>query len=288
MTPNPIVKAFFDEPTFTITYIAHNPDTKECAIIDSVLGFDPISGHTDKSPADLIINYIKENDLKTEWIMETHIHADHISAAPYLKEQLGGITTIGKEISVIQNAFSDIFCVEEEFPKDGRQFDRLLDEESVLSLGSIPGKILHTPGHTPACITIVFGNCAFVGDTIFMPDFGTARCDFPGGCATTLFKSIHKILSLPDHIRIFTGHDYKTAERDEYRWESSVKEQRETNIHIATKTAAEFQQIRDSRDAQIDLPKLIIPSVQINMRAGHMPPPEQNGHSYIKIPVDLL
>lgn len=288
MSNNPAVTAFFDEPTFTVTYIVHDPLTKECAIIDSVLGFDPISGRTDKTAANQVIDYVKDHNLKTKWIIETHVHADHLSAAPYLKSELGGRTAIGAGISEIQKVFAEIFNAEDSFAKDGRQFDMLLDENSEIALGNIHGKIMHTPGHTPACITIVLGDAAFVGDTIFMPDFGTARCDFPGGDASTLFHSIQRILSLPDETRIFTGHDYKAPGRDTYFWESSVSEQRDTNIHIANMSEDEFTQMRVSRDAQLSLPRLIVPSVQVNMRAGDMPPPESNGHRYIKIPIDML
>ncbi|MDX1737593.1 MAG: MBL fold metallo-hydrolase [Alphaproteobacteria bacterium] len=288
MTQTPDVRAYFDEETFTVTYLVWDSVSKEAAIIDSVLGYDPVSGRSTTQPVEDIIRDIKEMNLKTKWILETHVHADHLSAAPHLKNELGGQIGIGSKIPVIQDTFAKIFNAEDGFQKDGSQFDILLDEDADISLGEITGHILHTPGHTPACMTIIFGDAAFVGDTLFMPDYGTARCDFPGGDASVLYKSIQKILALADETRIFTGHDYKAPGREEYAWESSVLEQKTKNVHIAGQDEDAFKKMRNERDAKLDLPRLIVPSVQVNMRAGNMPPKEENGVSYIKVPVNLL
>lgn len=286
---NPEITAFFDNSTNTITYIVTDPKTKACAIIDSVLDYDCASGRTDTQSADKVIAFIRDNGLKTEWILETHAHADHLSAAPYLQEQLGGKIAIGSEIKTVQNVFGKIFNEGTKFERDGSQFDALFSEGDTFKIGQLDVKILHTPGHTPACMTYIIGDAAFVGDAIFMPDFGTPRTDFPGGDARTLYKSIQKILSLPPETRIFVGHDYKSKTRDNYAWETTVAEQREKNIHVHEGVSEdEFVKMREARDATLSMPKLILPSIQVNMRAGQMPPPEDNGQVYFKVPVDAL
>lgn len=285
----PIVKTFFDEPTFTFSHVVSDPETKECAIIDSVLDFDYASGKTDRVSADQIIAYIKEEALQTQWILETHVHADHLSAAPYLKDQLGGTLAIGDQIKVVQNVFGKAFNAGTEFERDGSQFDHLFKDDETFNIGSISAKAIHTPGHTPACMSYLIGDALFVGDTLFMPDYGTARCDFPGGDATTLYQSIQKLFALPDETRVFMCHDYKAPGRDEYQFETTIGEERQHNIHVSVEhDQAEFIQMRQSRDATLGMPRLILPSVQVNMRAGHMPPAEENGQRYLKIPVDLF
>lgn len=285
----PIVKTFFDEPTYTFSHVVSDPETKECAIIDSVLDFDYASGKTDRVSADQIIAYIKEESLQTQWILETHVHADHLSAAPYLKEQLGGTLAIGDQITVVQNVFGKAFNAGTDFERDGSQFDHLFKDDESFSIGSIAAKAIHTPGHTPACMSYLIGDALFVGDTLFMPDYGTARCDFPGGDATTLYQSIQKLFTLPDETRVFMCHDYKAPGRDEYQFETTIGEERQHNIHVSVEhDQADFIHMRESRDATLDMPRLILPSVQVNMRAGHMPPAEDNGQRYLKIPVDLF
>lgn len=285
----PQVKAFFDEPTNTFSYVVQDPDSEVCAIIDSVLDFDYPSGCTDVRSADEIINYIRENGLKVEWILETHVHADHLSAAPYLHQALGGKTAIGARITVVQDTFGKAFNAGIEFARDGSQFDHLFEEGDRFSIGNLEGYVLHTPGHTPACLTYVIGDAAFVGDTLFMPDYGTARCDFPGGDARTLFHSIQKVLSLPGETRIFLCHDYKAPDREVYCHATTVAKQRQHNVHVHEGiTEAEFVRMRTERDATLDMPTLILPSVQVNMRAGKMPPAEDNGQVYLKIPLNLF
>ncbi|OWY05004.1 MBL fold metallo-hydrolase [Thioclava sp. IC9] len=285
----PDVKAFFDTATFTVSYVVKDPGSKACAVVDSVLDFDYSSGRTDTKSADEVIAYVKENGLEVEWILESHVHADHLSAAPYIQERVGGKIGIGDRIQVVQDTFGKIFNEGTEFQRDGSQFDRLFKEGDTFSVGALEGRVLHTPGHTPACLTYVIGDAAFVGDTLFMPDFGTARCDFPGGSAETLYASIQKILSLPDETRIFVGHDYKAPGRDEFAWETSVAEEKARNIHIGGgKSEAEFVKMRTERDATLAMPKLIIPSLQVNMRAGQMPPKDEDGKTYLKVPVNGL
>ncbi len=284
---NPIVTHFFDEPTNTFSYVVQDPDGNACAILDSVLDFDYAAGRTDVRSADEIIAFVRDNGLKVEWILETHVHADHLSAAPYLHETLGGKTGIGANITVVQDVFGKAFNAGTEFARDGSQFDRLFEEGDTFAIGSLEGRVLHTPGHTPACLTYVIGNAAFVGDTLFMPDYGTARCDFPGGDARTLFRSIQKVLALPDETRIFLCHDYKAPDREEYQHETSVAEQRAQNVHVHEGIGEEeFVKMRTERDATLDMPKLILPSVQVNMRAGQMPPAEDNGQVYLKVPIN--
>eukprot|EP00764_Aduncisulcus_paluster_P009550 gnl/Carplike_NY0171/317_a440_569.p3 GENE.gnl/Carplike_NY0171/317_a440_569~~gnl/Carplike_NY0171/317_a440_569.p3 ORF type:complete len:297 (-),score=20.57 gnl/Carplike_NY0171/317_a440_569:4420-5310(-) len=285
----PQVKAFFDEPTNTFSYVVQDPESTACAIIDSVLDFDYASGSTDVRSADEIIAYVRENDLSVEWILETHVHADHLSAAPYLHQTLGGKTGIGAMITLVQDTFGKAFNAGTEFARDGSQFDHLFEEGEGFRIGNLEGHVLHTPGHTPACLTYVIGDAAFVGDTLFMPDYGTARCDFPGGDARTLFRSIQRVLSLPGETRIFLCHDYKAPERKEYCHETTVAEQRKHNVHVHEGiTEAEFVRMRTERDATLAMPTLILPSVQVNMRAGEMPPAEGNGQVYLKVPINLF
>ncbi|MBD3763257.1 MAG: MBL fold metallo-hydrolase [Rhodobacterales bacterium] len=288
-SPKADVKAFFDEATFTVSYVVKDPASAACAIVDSVLDFDYASGRTDTKSADAVIAWVRDHGLTVEWILETHVHADHLSAAPYIQERLGGKIGIGDRITVVQNTFGKIFNEGTEFQRDGSQFDRLFKEGDSFAVGNLQGHVLHTPGHTPACLTYVIGEAAFVGDTLFMPDFGTARCDFPGGSAEMLFDSIQKILALPDETRIFTAHDYKAPGRDVYAWESTVGEQKAKNIHVgAGKDKDAFVKMRTERDAKLAMPRLIVPSLQVNMRAGHMPPPEDDGRTYLKVPVNVL
>lgn len=285
----PTVKAFFDEATFTVSYVVSDPESSTSAIIDSVLDFDQASGRTSTDSADQLIEYIESNDLIVTWILETHVHADHLSAAPYLKSRLGGKTGVSDSITHVQSTFKGVFNLGAEFSADGAQFDRLLVDGDLLELGSMNIRVLHTPGHTPACLTYVAGNCAFIGDTMFMPDFGTARVDFPGGDAATLYQSIQKILALPDETRLFMCHDYKAPGRDEFAWETTVAEERAHNVHIGGETTEqEFTEFRITRDNQLGMPRLILPSIQVNIRAGEMPPADDNGVVYLKLPVDAL
>lgn len=285
----PVVHAFFDEATNTLTYVAREPQGRACAVIDSVLDFDYASGHTDTRSADAVIAFIRDEGLDLQWILETHVHADHLSAAPYIQEQLGGEIGIGARITVVQETFGKIFNEGTRFQRDGSQFDRLFQDGDSFMIGQMRAEVLHTPGHTPACLTYVIGDAAFVGDTLFMPDFGTARCDFPGGSAEIMYDSVQKILALPDDTRIFVGHDYKAPGRDDYAWETTVGAQKALNIHIgAGKSREDFVAMRQKRDASLAMPRLIIPSLQVNMRAGQMPEPEENGVSYLKVPVNGL
>lgn len=284
-----VIKCFFDEETNTATYLVADSQAKECAVIDSVLNFEQSSGSTSTELADEIIDYINNQQWQCHWILETHAHADHITAAPYLQSKLGGKTAIGSYIVDVQKTFKPIFNIESQFETNGRQFDQLLNEGDVLSLGQFSINILHTPGHTPACITYIVDDVAFVGDTLFMPDYGTARCDFPGGNAEDLYHSIQKIFTLPDDTRLFMGHDYKAKGRNIYMWESTVAIQKSENIHINTKVSSEeFVLFRNKRDANLAMPKLILPSVQVNIRAGHFPKAESNGLHYLQLPINAL
>ncbi|SEW20031.1 Glyoxylase, beta-lactamase superfamily II [Cognatiyoonia koreensis] len=286
---HPNVKAFFDDATNTVSYVVSEPEGSACAIIDSVWDYDPASGRTDTSSADEIIAYVKENGLRTEWILESHVHADHLSAAPYLQEALGGKIGIGTNITIVQDTFGKVFNEGTQFQRDGSQFDALFKDGDSIHVGQLRVDVMHTPGHTPACLTYVIGDAAFVGDTLFMPDFGTARCDFPGGSATDLYNSIQKILALPDETRIFVGHDYKAPGRDDYAWETTVGEQKALNVHVgAGKPMEDFVAMRTQRDATLGMPRLILPSIQTNMRAGKLPEPEDNGTSYFKVPINQL
>ena len=285
----PIIAGFFDEETFTISYVVHDPESCEAAVIDSVLDYEAASGRTSYSSADEIISYVTSHNLKVKWHIETHAHADHISAAPYLQEKLGGKLAIGRQITRVQDVFGKLFNAGTEFERDGSQFDHLFVDGETFSLGAIEGIALHVPGHTPADMAFIIGDAAFVGDTIFMPDFGTARADFPGGDARQLFQSIRRLLSLPGDTRLFLCHDYKAPGRDEFAWETTVQQQRDANVHVRDGVSEdEFVQMRTTRDATLSMPNLIMPSVQVNIRGGRLPEPEDNGVSYIKIPVNAV
>jgi len=285
---SPEVNPYYDEDTNTVSYLVVDPEIKACAVVDWVLNFDYAAGAISYEQADEIIAEIKSRDLNLQWLVETHVHADHLSAAPYIQEKCGGQIMISREITAVQNIFGKVFNAGTEFERDGSQFDKLLSDGDTYHLGNIPARVIHTPGHTPACMAHVIGDAVFVGDTLFMPDGGTARADFPGGDARTLYRSIKKILTLPDATRVFVCHDYQPDGRD-VEWETTVKAQREANIHIREGiTEDEFVARREARDATLKMPKLIMPSIQVNMRAGHMPEPEDNGDTYLKVPVSGL
>lgn len=280
------IKGFFDDQTSTISYVVHDNIEKKCAVIDSVLDFDYSSGDIDYVNADKIISYVDQNKLNVEWLIETHVHADHLSASPYIQKKLGGKIGISEKISDIQNIFGKTFNAGTEFQRDGSQFDKLFKDNDEYKIGNINCKVINTPGHTPACTAHVIGNSIFVGDTLFMPDLGSARADFPGGDARQLYRSIQKILSYPDETRIFVCHDYPPSSR-EVKWSTTVGEQKENNVHVKTSILEdEFVKIREARDKTLNMPKLIIPSIQVNMRAGNLPPPEDNGSVYIKVPIN--
>lgn len=284
----PAVTAFFDEATFTVTYVVADPGSARAAIIDPVLDYDAASGRTSTASADAVTEFVRDNGLTVDWILETHVHADHLTAAPFLKEQLGGKIAIGRQVARVQETFKGVFNLDG-LATDGSQFDHLFEDGDAFEVGGIAASIIATPGHTPACITYVIGDAAFVGDTLFMPDFGTARTDFPGGDAGMLYDSIQKILALPEGTRLFMCHDYKAPGRDEYAWETSVAEQRAANVHANITVSREaFVAMREGRDAELGMPKLILPSIQVNVRAGHLPEPETNGVSYLKIPLDAV
>ena len=285
----PSIAGFFDETTNTVSYVIHDPATKEAAIIDSVLDYDAAAGRTSNGSADLMVEYVKANGLTVTWLIETHAHADHISAAPYLQEKLGGKLAIGREIIRVQEVFGKLFNAGTDFERDGSQFDHLFEDGDTFKLGEIEAIALHVPGHTPADYAYIFGDAAFVGDTIFMPDFGTARADFPGGDARQLYRSIKRLLSLPEDTRLFLCHDYKAPGREEYAWETTVGQQRRENVHVKEGISEdEFVQMRTARDNTLAMPNLIMPSVQVNIRGGRLPEPEDNGVSYIKIPVNAV
>ena len=285
----PTIAGFFDEATNTISYVVHDPATREAAVIDSVLDYEAASGRTSNGSADRIVEYIEQNGLSVTWLIETHAHADHLSAAPYLQDKLGGKLAIGREIIRVQDVFGKIFNAGSDFERDGSQFDRLFDDGDTFAIGELEGIALHVPGHTPADMAFIVGDAAFVGDTIFMPDFGTARTDFPGGDAAQLFRSIRRLLELPRETRIFLCHDYKAPGRDDYAWETTVGQQRDENVHVKDGTTEEeFVAMRTERDSTLAMPKLILPSVQVNIRGGRLPDPEENGVSYIKIPVNAV
>ena len=282
------VHGIFDKATWTVTYVVHQGPGTACAIIDSVLDYDPKSGRTRHTSADKVITYVRENKLQTAWILETHAHADHLSAAPYLKAQLGGKTAIGDQITAVQKVFKGIFNLEPEFACDGSQFDHLFTDGETMVVGEMRGHTMLVPGHTPACVAYRFGDAVFVGDTMFMPDVGSARCDFPGGDARQLYASIQKILSLPPQTRLFMCHDYPPAGR-EIAFETTVAEQRRKNIHTHEGISEDqFVHMRTTRDATLDMPVLILPAVQINIRAGQLPAPETNGVAYLKIPINAV
>ena len=285
----PQVKGFFHEPTFTASYVVSDPATKRAAIIDSVWDFDQPSGRTSFEAADEVIEYVRGEGLTVDWILETHAHADHLSAAPYLQEKLGGKLVIGREIVTVQGVFGKVFNEGTEFARDGSQFDRLLADGDVLMIGEIPLIALHVPGHTPADLAYIVGDAAFVGDTMFMPDYGSARADFPGGDARKLYRSVRRLMQLPDETRVFLCHDYKAPNRDEFVWETTILAERTANVHLHDGVSEdEFVEMRTQRDATLEMPRLILPSIQVNMRGGHLPPPEKNGVSYLKLPVDQL
>ena len=285
----PEIASFFDPATFTVTYVVHDPATMQAAIVDSVLDFDPNSGRTSTLSADKVIDYITLHNLKVTWLLETHAHADHFSAAPYLQEKLGGKIAIGTDIVTVQSVFGKLFNAGTEFARDGSQFDVLFKDGDTFTIGTLPVTVMHVPGHTPACIAYVVGEAVFVGDTMFMPDYGTARADFPGGDARTLFRSLRRILALPPETRLFMCHDYLPKGRSEYVWETTVAAERESNVHAHDGiTEDAFVAMREARDATLDMPRLILPSVQVNMRAGHLPPPDENGVTYLKIPVNAV
>ena len=284
----PEVTAFFDPKTNTISYVVQDPGSKACAVVDSVMDIDYAAGRISYESADRIIDFVRDNGLTVDWLIETHVHADHLSGAPYLQEKLGGRIGIGENIRLVQDTFGKVFNEGTEFQRDGSQFDHLFRDGDTYTVGGMTCFAMHTPGHTPACMTHVMGNAAFVGDTLFMPDGGTARADFPGGDAHELYRSIRKVLSLPEETRLFMCHDYGPNGR-EIRWETTVGEERKHNIHVRDGvTEEEFVAMRQARDATLDMPKLIIPSIQVNMRAGKLPPKDDSGRTFLKVPVNGL
>lgn len=284
----PSVTAFFDEATNTITYVVKDPASESCAIIDSVMDIDYAAGRITFDHADAVIEHVQASGLKVDWLLETHVHADHLSAAPYLQDKLGGKIGIGKNITIVQDTFGKVFNEGTEFARDGSQFDRLLEDGDAIRIGAMQVEIMHTPGHTPACLTFVVGDAAFVGDTLFMPDGGSARADFPGGDAGQLYDSIQRVLGLPDETRLFMCHDYAPNGR-EIRWETTVADEKAHNVHVGGGTSREdFVAMREARDATLAMPKLIIPSLQVNMRAGQLPPADEDGKTFLKVPVNGL
>ena len=282
------IKGFFDKLTSTISYVVYDKFSKECAVIDSVLDFDYSSGSIDYLNAKNIISFIEKKNLSLIWLIETHVHADHLSAAPYIQKKLGGKIGISEKISDVQNIFGKTFNAGTEFQRDGSQFDKLFKNNDEYQIGQISCKVIDTPGHTPACTAHIISDSIFVGDTLFMPDLGSARADFPGGDARTLYKSIKKILSYPDNFNIFVCHDYPPSNR-EAKWSTTVGEQKKNNIHVKdTISEDEFVRIRETRDKTLNMPNLIIPSIQVNMRAGNLPPSEDNGDVYLKIPINSM
>ena len=288
--PYPLdTQPFFDPVTNTVSYVTSDPGTMECAIIDPVLDFDPRAGRLATHSAKSIVDYVQDHNLTTRWILETHVHADHLSAAEHLQKVLGGVIGIGDRITDVQRIFADVFNLKADFPVDGSQFDRLFHDGETFTIGRIPARVLHTPGHTPACVTYLIGDAAFVGDALFMPDYGTARTDFPGGDARRLFRSIQRILALPSSTRMFVGHDYGTPDRKRFAWETTVEEQRRANVHVGLGVDEDaFVLMRVNRDTTLEMPALILPSVQVNIRAGRLPAPESNGVHYLKIPIGVL
>ncbi|MES2903804.1 MAG: MBL fold metallo-hydrolase [Pseudomonadota bacterium] len=285
----PCVTAFFDEPTFTVSYVVSDPATSKAAIIDSVWNFDHASGRTSFESADAIIAYVEAERLTVEWILETHAHADHLSAAPYLQEKLSGKLVIGRAITTVQDVFGKIFNEGTDFARDGSQFDRLLDDGDVLMIGDTPVIAIHVPGHTPADMAYVVGDALFTGDTMFMPDYGSARADFPGGDARQLYRSVRRLMRLPDETRVFLCHDYKSPNRDHFMWVTTMLAERTGNVHIHEGVTEDaFVEMRTQRDATLSMPKLILPSLQVNMRAGRLPAPEDNGVRHLKLPLNAL
>jgi glyoxylase-like metal-dependent hydrolase (beta-lactamase superfamily II) len=285
----PVVRTFFDETTFTATHVVHDPSTKKAAVVDSVMNFDEPSGRTSFAAAQLVIEYIETEALTVEWLLETHAHADHLSAAPYLQQKLGGKIAIGANIRTVQEVFGKIFNEGPNFARDGSQFDHLFEDGDLFSVGDLPAIALYVPGHTPADMAYVIGDAVFVGDTMFMPDYGTARCDFPGGDPRQLYKSIHRLTSLPGETRAFLCHDYQAPQRPYFAWETTIAAERDGNIHVHEGvTENQFVAMRTKRDSMLDMPKLILPSVQVNMRGGRLPEPEDNGTAYLKLPLNVL
>ena len=283
------VRAFFDEATFTVSYVVHDPATRRAAIIDSVLDYDPASGRTSFASADAILAYVQQENLAVDWLLETHAHADHLSAAPYLQGRLGCRLAIGAEIIAVQTIFGKLFNAGTEFARDGSDFDKLFKDGDTFQIGTLPAVALHVPGHTPADLAYVIGDAVFCGDTLFMPDYGTARADFPGGDARKLYRSIRRLLALPETARVFLCHDYKAPGRDSYAWETTIGAERAGNVHVHDGVTEDaFVAMREARDATLGMPRLILPSVQVNMRGGHLPPPESNGIRYLKIPLDAV
>jgi len=289
LLPSPCVKTFFDPVTFTASHVVRAPESAACAVIDSVLDFDMTSGRISTGSASALVQYIRDEGLQVQWLLETHAHADHLSAASLLQQQVGGKLAIGEHITAVQDTFGKVFNAGTEFKRDGSQFDHLFADGAEFSVGDLQAIALHVPGHTPACMAYVIGDAVFPGDTLFMPDYGTARCDFPGGSARQLYRSIKRLLVLPDETRVFLCHDYKAAGRDRFAWETTIGAERTANLHVHEGvTEAMFVEMRENRDATLPMPRLILPSVQVNMRAGHLPEPEDNGVRYLKLPVDLL
>jgi glyoxylase-like metal-dependent hydrolase (beta-lactamase superfamily II) len=285
----PIVRTFFDEDTFTASHVVFDPASRHAAIVDSVLDYDPAAGRTSFASADEIVEFVKAEGLTVDWLLETHAHADHLSAAPYLQQKLGGKIAIGKDIVRVQEVFGKLFNAGTEFALDGSQFDQLFEDGDTFKIGELDAVVLHVPGHTPADLAYVVGDAVFTGDTIFMPDYGTARADFPGGDAHALYHSIRRLLSLPGDTRLFLCHDYKAPGRDDYVWETTVGAEREGNVHVHDGVSKdEFVKMRTDRDKTLGMPRLILPSVQVNMRAGHFPEPEANGTRYLKIPLNAV
>ncbi|HCK25598.1 MAG TPA: MBL fold metallo-hydrolase [Alcanivorax sp.] len=285
----PQVESFFDPVTNTVSYVVIDPQSRRCALVDSVLDYDAASGHTSYAGAQKLVDFVRAQNLTVDWLLETHVHADHLSAAPWLQEQVGGKLAIGDHIRTVQHTFGKVFNAGTDFARDGSQFDHLFHDGDRYQVGELQASALHPPGHTPACMSHLIGDALFVGDTLFMPDYGTARCDFPGGDARTLYRSIRKLLALPDETRVFLCHDYLPEGRDRFCWQTTIGEQRRHNIHVHEGISeAQFVAMREERDATLGMPRLILPSVQVNMRAGHLPPPEDNGVQYMKIPLNRL
>lgn len=286
---SPTVEGFFDAATNTVSYVVSDPQTRHCAIIDSVLDYDAGAGRTTYQGAQRLVDFVRQQQLTVDWLLETHVHADHLSAAPWIQQHTGGRLAIGAHIREVQQVFGKIFNAGSQFARDGSQFDQLFEDQQRFRIGNLQAQALHTPGHTPACMSYLIGDAVFVGDTLFMPDYGTARCDFPGGDARTLYRSVQKLLALPDETRMFLCHDYLPASREKFCWETTVGEQRRENVHVHQGISEPaFVHMREQRDASLDMPRLILPSVQVNMRAGHLPPAEDNGVHYLKIPLNTL
>ena len=285
----PSVKTFFDKATNNATHLVHDPDSSACAVIDSLLDFELASGVTSTGAVDEVISYIRDHDLKVEWVLETHVHTDHLTAAAHLQKCVGGKIGIGEGVRKVQETFSSIYNLSGDLKADGSEFDHLFGDGELFFIGGLECTVLHTPGHTPACVTYVIGDAAFTGDTFFMPDSGTARCDFPGGSATQLYQSLKRILKLSENTRIYINHDYGAGGSRDYAWETTVGDEKRTNIHVGGSVDEKsFVAMREERDASLRMPRLIWPAIQINMCAGHLPKPEGNGTRYLKIPLNLL